>query len=80
LNYHDLFYEVRQLVKKYSDSETNIYAAGEPTIRGYGYYYLPAIIMIFFISDGIMILALYAFFRNRSTWWAPLVTGTLATV
>jgi predicted RND superfamily exporter protein len=48
LNYHDLFYEVQQLVKRYSDSETNIYAAGEPTIRGYGYYYLPVVIMIFF--------------------------------
>jgi hypothetical protein len=49
-------------------------------IRGYGYYYLPTLVTIFFISDGIMILILYAFFRGRSTWWAPLVTGTLATV
>ncbi|MGA8570719.1 MAG: MMPL family transporter [Candidatus Binataceae bacterium] len=80
LNYHDLFYGVQRLVKKYSDDNTNIYVAGEPMIRGYGYYYLPVIIAIFFISDGIMILALYIFFRNRSTWWAPLVTGTLATV
>ena len=80
LNYHDLFYEIQRLVKKYSDNNTNIYLAGEPMIRGYGYYYLPVIIAIFFISDGIMILALYIFFRNRSTWWAPLVTGTLATV
>ena len=80
LNYHDLFYEVQRLVKKYSDDDTNVYLAGEPVIRGYGYYYLPVIIAIFFISDGIMILVLYIFFRNRSTWWAPLVTGTLATV
>src|SRR5271168_162376 len=80
LNYHDLFYEVQRLVKKYSNNDTNVYLAGEPVIRGYGYYYLPVIIAIFFLSDGIMILVLYIFFRNRSTWWAPLVTGTLATV
>jgi uncharacterized protein len=80
LNYHDLFYAVQRLAKKYSNNDTNIYLAGEPVIRGYGYYYLPVIIAIFFISDGIMILVLYIFFRNRSTWWAPLVTGTLATV
>jgi len=80
LNYHDLFYKVQDIVKKYSDANTNVFAAGEPMIRGYGYYYLPVLVTIFFISDGIMILILYGFFRGRSTWWAPLVTGTLATV
>ena len=80
LSYHDLFYKVQDIVKKYSDGNTDVFAAGEPMIRGYGYYYLPVLVTIFFISDGIMILILYAFFRGRSTWWAPLVTGTLATV
>lgn len=80
LNYHELFYKVQDIVKKYSDANTDVFAAGEPMIRGYGYYYLPVLVTIFFISDGIMILILYAFFRGRSTWWAPLVTGTLATV
>jgi uncharacterized protein len=80
LNYRELFYDVQGIVKKYSDSNTSIYAAGEPMIRGYGYYYFPVLVVIFFISDAIMILILYAFFRGRSTWWAPLVTGLLATV
>ncbi len=80
LSYHELFDKVQEIVKKYSDDNTNVFAAGEPMIRGYGYYYLPVLVTIFFISDGIMIIILYAFFRGRSTWWAPLVTGTLATV
>ena len=80
LNYHDLFYKIQGIQKKYSDGNTKVYAAGEPMIRGYGYYYLPVLVTIFFISDAIMILILYAFFRGRSTWWAPLVTGTLATI
>ena len=80
INYHDLFYAVQGLIRKYTDRNTSIYAAGEPIIRGYGYYYLPVLIIIFFVSDGIMISMLYLFFKGRSTWWAPLVTGTLATI
>ena len=60
LNYHELFDKVQEIVKKYSDNNTDVFAAGEPMIRGYGYYYLPTLVTIFFISDGIMILILYA--------------------
>jgi uncharacterized protein len=80
LNYHDVFYKIQDLIKKYSDDNTVIYAAGEPVIRGYGYYYLPLLVIIFFLSDGIMILILYLFFRGRSTWWAPIITGLLSTI
>jgi predicted RND superfamily exporter protein len=80
LNYHDVFYKIQDLIKKYQDDNTVIYAAGEPVIRGYGYYYLPVLVIIFFLSDGIMILILYLFFRGRSTWWAPIITGLLSTI
>ncbi len=80
LNYHDVFYRVQDLIRKYQDDNTVIYAAGEPMIRGYGYYYLPVLVIIFFLSDAIMILVLYAFFRGRSTWWAPIITGLLSTI
>ena len=80
LNYHDLFNRIQDLIKKYQDDNTNIYAAGEPIVRGYGYYYFPLLAAIFFLSDGLMILALYIHFRGRSTWWAPVVTGLLSTL
>jgi predicted RND superfamily exporter protein len=80
LSYHELFNKVQDIVKKYSNDNIDIFVAGEPMIRGYGYYYLPTLVTIFFISDGIMILILYIFFKGRSTWWAPLITGLLSTV
>jgi predicted RND superfamily exporter protein len=80
LNYHDVFNKIQGIVKKYQDDNTVIYAAGEPMIRGYGYYYLPVLVIIFFISDGIMVVILYIFFKGRSTWWAPLITGLLSTI
>jgi uncharacterized protein len=80
LNYHDLFLRVQDLIKKYQDDNTTIYAAGEPMVRGYGYYYFPLLAAIFFLSDGLMILILYIYFRGRSTWWAPVVTGLLSTL
>lgn len=80
LNYREVFNKIQGIINKYQDSNTVIYAAGEPIIRGYGYYYLPVLVTIFFISDGIMILILFGFFKGRSTWWAPLVTGLLSTI
>lgn len=80
LNYRQVFNGIQAIINKYQDSNTLIYAAGEPMIRGYGYYYLPVLLFIFFTSDALMILILYRYFRGRSTWWAPIVTGLLSTV
>lgn len=80
LNYREVFNKIQALINKYQDDNTVIYAAGEPMIRGYGYYYFSVLVTIFFISDGIMILILYVFFKGRSTWWAPLITGLLSTI
>jgi len=80
LDYREAFYKIQAIINKYQDANTVIYAAGEPIIRGYGYYYLPMLVAIFFISDGLMILLLYGYFRGRSTWWAPIVTGLLSTI
>ncbi len=80
LDYHDLFNRAQQLVKRYQDADTRVYVVGEPIVRGYGYYYLPVLILIFVISDALMILILYGYFRGRGTWWAPIVTGLLSTI
>lgn len=80
LNYREVFNRIQAIINKYQDSNTVIYAAGEPMIRGYGYYYLAVLVLIFFTSDALMILILYSYFRGRSTWWAPIVTGLLSTI
>lgn len=37
-----LFDEIQRLAARYQDQTTRVYVAGEPVVRGYGYYYMPA--------------------------------------
>jgi uncharacterized protein len=80
LDYKTLFYQVQQIVKKFQDANNTIYVAGEPIVRGYGYYYEPVVAILFVTAVAVMILILWATGGQRSRWWAPIVTGTLSAV
>jgi predicted RND superfamily exporter protein len=76
LDYKELFDDIEAIVHKYQDDNTDIYVAGQPVISGWGYYYLPRITAIFFISIALMLIILYLSLGRRSSWWAPIVTGS----
>jgi len=78
LDYRTLFNRTRELTNKYQDADTTIYVVGEPIVRGYGYYYMPAIASIFFASVLAMVVILYVCLGERSTWWTPIITGSLS--
>ena len=78
LDYKALFDGVNALVHKYSDAETEIYVAGQPIISGWGYYYLPRITLIFVTSIALMLILLYLSLGQRSSWWAPILTGSFS--
>ncbi len=78
LDYKDLFERIQALVHKYSDQNTDIYVAGQPVISGWGYYYLPRITTIFVTSLALMLAILYLSLGHRSSWWAPIVTGSFS--
>ena len=80
LNYRELFNEVQDIVNKYQDANNDIFVAGEPIVRGYGYHYQPVVSILFLIAVGVMIFILWATGGRRSRWWAPIVTGTLSAV
>jgi hypothetical protein len=80
LDYKTLFYQVQDIVKKFQDANNTIYVAGEPIVRGYGYYYEPVVAILFVTAVAVMILILWATGGQRSRWWAPIVTGTLSAV
>lgn len=80
LDYKTLFTQVQDIVKKYQGSNADILIAGEPIIRGYGYYYEPTVGALFLIAVGVMILILWLTGGQRSRWWAPIVTGALSAV
>ena len=80
LDYRTLFNQVQDIVHKYQDNNVDILLAGEPIIRGYGYYYEPAVDVLFAIAVGVMILILWLTGGQRSRWWAPIVTGALSAI
>jgi uncharacterized protein len=78
LDYKALFDGINRLVKQYSDANTEIFVAGQPVISGWGYYYLPRITFIFVTSIALMLVLLYLSLGQRSSWWAPILTGSFS--
>jgi uncharacterized protein len=80
LDYKALFNQVQDIVRKYQDPNAEILIAGEPIIRGYGYYYEPTVGVLIVVAVGVMILILWLTGGQRSRWWAPIVTGALSAI
>jgi len=80
LDYKELFDDLQNLVHQYSDSNTELYIAGQPYISGWGYYYLPRITLIFGLSIALMLAILYLSLGERSSWWAPILTGSFSAI
>ena len=80
LDYKSLFDGIQAIINRYSDANTEIFVAGQPVVSGWGYYYLPRISMIFFISIGLMLAILYLSLGQRSSWWAPILTGSFSAI
>ncbi|HLH78241.1 MAG TPA: hypothetical protein VKV28_15660, partial [Candidatus Binataceae bacterium] len=80
MNYKELFDDAQAIAKKYTDKDTKIYLAGEPMVRGYGYHYLPAIMICFIAAVLAMIVLLYVSLGHRNIWWVPIVTGSLSAI
>jgi predicted RND superfamily exporter protein len=78
LDYKALFNSVEDIVHRYQDANTDIFVAGVPIVAGWGYYYLPRIALIFFMSIALMLIILYISLGQRSSWWAPILTGSFS--
>jgi predicted RND superfamily exporter protein len=80
LDYRQLFNDIQAIVKKYQNENNEIFVAGEPIIRGFGYYYEHLIDLLFLAAVATMIVILYLTLGQRTRWWAPIVTGALSAV
>jgi predicted RND superfamily exporter protein len=78
IDYGDLFQKIQAIVSRYSDANTDIYIAGLPVVVGWGYHYFDTIAVIFLASIVLMVVILYLSLGERSSWWAPLLTGTFS--
>ena len=80
LDYKELFDDIQGIINKYSDGNTEIYVAGQPIVSGWGYNYLPRIRAIFALSIVLMLAILYLSLGERSSWWAPILTGSFSAI
>ncbi len=80
LDYKALFDGIQNIIHKYQDDNTDFYVAGLPVVAGWGYYYLPRIRLIFFLAIALMLAILYFSLGQRSSWWAPILTGTFSAI
>ena len=78
INYRTFFQDVQNIVEKYQDANNEIFVAGEPMVRGWGYHYLWNLITIILISLTIIVIVHYYGIRGIARWWAPLMTGTIS--
>jgi predicted RND superfamily exporter protein len=78
INYKDFFQQVQQIIEKNQDQNNQIFVAGEPMTRGWGYHYLHRLLAIIFISLIVIVLIHYYGIRGIARWWAPLMTGTFS--
>jgi hypothetical protein len=75
INYKDFFQQVQEIIQKNQDANNQIFVAGEPMTRGWGYHYLSRLLIIIFVSLAVIVLIHYYGIRGIARWWAPLMTG-----
>lgn len=76
INYGDFFKDVQKIIHDNEDPNNQIFVAGEPMVRGWGYHYLYHLILIILISLVVIVAVHYYGIRGIARWWAPLMTGT----
>src|SRR5215469_6054528 len=76
IKYREFFQDVQQIIQKNQDANHEIFVAGEPMTRGWGYHYIWQIVAIILISLAVIVLIHYYGIRGVARWWAPLMTGS----
>src|SRR5579883_3097351 len=76
IKYREFFQDVQRIIQKNQDENHEIYVAGEPMTRGWGYHYIWQIVAIILISLAVIVLIHYYGIRGVARWWAPLMTGS----
>jgi predicted RND superfamily exporter protein len=80
LDYKTLFDQIQEIVRKYQDSNTHIYAGGPIMFYGWGYHYLPLLTKIFAASFALIVLLTLFALGARTGWWAPILTGVASAI
>ena len=81
LDYRRVFDEVtRSVIEPYEDDNTRIYAAGQPWLYGWVYYYATEVFLIFLATAVLMWVLLYWYFRDVRGALRPTITGAVSAI
>ncbi len=75
-----IFRQLREVVQREKDENTNIYLAGRPVLEGWLNFYLPKMLTVFLCTVIVMIVILYLTFRSKRGVILPLLDSSLATL
>ena len=80
MDYGEIFAEVRRLAERERDADHEVYVAGQPILTGWVYDHEKAMIGIFAVTAGALVLALLIYMSNLAGVVTPLVTSAVAAV
>ena len=80
LDYGDVFAHVQNLAAEAADADHEIYVAGQPILTGWVYSHQLAMLGIFGVTAGALVLALVVYMRNIAGVVTPLVTSIVAAI
>jgi predicted RND superfamily exporter protein len=80
LDYASLFARIQQTIQKIEDSNTRVYAAGEPILYGWIYHHLDAIAVIVGLTCLGMIGILILYYRNLNGVLIPAISAAVTFV
>ena len=77
LDYAALFARIQQAIKDAEDSNTRVYAAGEPILYGWIYHYLKDIKVIIALTCLSILALLAAYYRNLNGVMIPVISALI---
>ena len=80
IDYGEIFDYVQQLVDRERDADHDVYVAGQPMLTGWVYSHQQAMLGIFAITGGALIISLFIYMFNVAGVVTPLVTSLVAAI
>lgn len=80
MDYGEIFTYVQALVERERDADHEVYVAGQPMLTGWVYSHEQAMLGIFAVTGGALVLSLLIYMFNVAGVVTPLVTSVVAAV
>ena len=80
MDYGVIFDEIQQLVDRERDADHEVYVAGQPMLTGWVYSHEKAMLGIFAVTGGALVLSLIIYMFNVAGVVTPLVTSLVAAI